>query len=55
MQRWFWKYFKKPLRALPEDLFNFFDNPRGKELTLETLSSSESELEEYNSQELENL
>ena len=45
------------MQALPEDLFNFFDNPGEKELliTFETFSSSESEPEEYNSHELENL
>ena len=47
--------FEEIMQALPEDLFNFFDNPREKELTFETFSSSESEPEEYNSHELENL
>lgn len=48
-------FFEEIMQALPEDLFNFFDNPREKELTFETFSSSESESEEYNSHELENL
>ena len=43
------------MQALPEDLFNFFDNPGEKELTFETFSCSESEPEKYNSHELENL
>ena len=47
--------FEEIMQALPEDLYNLFDNPREKELTFETFSSSESESEEYNSHELENL
>ena len=49
--------FEEIMQALPEDLFNFFDNPGEKELliTFETFFSSESEPEEYNSHELENL
>ena len=47
--------FEEIMQTLPEDLFNFFDNPGEKELTFETFSSSESEPEQYNSHELENL
>ena len=47
--------FEEIMQALPEDLFNFFDNPTEKELTFEIFSFSESEPEEYNSHELENM
>ena len=47
--------FEEIMQALPEDLFNFSDNPGENELTFGTFCSSQSEPEECNFHELENL